>query len=250
MIARMQACGCLGRGGSRPSATDVFSPAVNVCGACDPEGTSCGSINPMEGGEAGFYLSHLAFAALASCASALEPCLLPCRRTTLAPCCTSTDPHGSSSAHLHHRHAAVAALDGDAGLLERAGDRWSARSERGRASHGMDRAAPERAGAQPAVQVRRQFHPLPRAEIRSAGELLHASAVLPLRRGAAQLHAERHFARGDVRWRVQRFPRDPRQLGSLGAPLPRGAAHAGYAGAEDLPRGTRRRHDNHVAEHA
>jgi hypothetical protein len=144
-----------------------FIPAVNACGACTLESTSRGSINLTEEGEAGFYLSHLAFAALASRASALEPCSLSCRRTTLAPCCSSTDPHGSSPAHHHRQPASVAALDGDDALSERAGDRWPARGERRWTSRGMDRTAPERAGAQPAVRLRRQLHPLPRAGLRA-----------------------------------------------------------------------------------
>jgi hypothetical protein len=46
------------------------------------------------------------------------------------------------------------------------------------------------------------------------------------------------------------LPGHPSELGSLGSPLPRGAAHADYAGAEDLPRAACRRHDDHVEEHA
>jgi hypothetical protein len=40
---------------------------------------------------------------------------------------------------------------------------------------------------------------------------------------------------------VRGVPRDPGELGSLGLPLPRGAAHALYAGAVGAPRGARRR---------
>jgi hypothetical protein len=42
-----------------------------------------------------------------------------------------------------------------------------------------------------------------------AGKPLHACVVLSLRRGAAQLHAERDFAGGDIRWRVRGLPGDP-----------------------------------------
>jgi hypothetical protein len=114
----------------------------------------------------------------------------------------------------------------------------------------VDRAAGEGPGAQPVVRLCRQLHPFPREWLRGAGESLHARAVLPLRRGAAQLHAERDFAGGHVRRRVRGFPGDPSEPGSLGSSLPRGAAHACYAGAEDTPRGARRRHDDRVAEHA
>jgi hypothetical protein len=48
---------------------------------------------------------------------------------------------------------------------------------------------------------------------------------------------------------VRGLPGGPSELGSLGSSLPRGAAHAFYAGVEDTPRGARRRHDDRVAEH-
>jgi hypothetical protein len=41
--------------------------------------------------------------------------------------------------------------------------------------------------------------------------------------------------------RLRRLPGDPSELGSLGPPLPRGIAYAGHVGAEDSPRGARRR---------
>jgi hypothetical protein len=65
---------------------EKFSPAVNARGACAPESTPHGSINPIGGGETVFYLPHLAFAVFASCASAPELFLLSrlCSRAVLA----------------------------------------------------------------------------------------------------------------------------------------------------------------------
>jgi hypothetical protein len=171
-------------------------------------------------------------------------------RSTLHTPRSFANPHGSFSAHHHHRPVAMAVLDSDEACPERAGDRRPACGERGCASHGVDRTAGEGPAAQPVVRLRRQFHPFPRARLRGADESLHARAVLPLRRGVAQLHAERDFASGDVRQRVRGLPGDPSVLGSLGSSLPRGAARARYAGAEDTSRGARRRHDDHVAERA
>jgi hypothetical protein len=65
--------------------------------------------------------------------------------------------------------------------------------------------------------------------------------VLTLRRGAAQLRAERDFAGGHVHRRVRGVPGHPIKVGSLGPPFPRGASHAHHAGAEGAPRGARRR---------
>jgi hypothetical protein len=50
-----------------------------------------------------------------------------------------------------------------------------------------------------------------------------------LRRGAAQLHPERNLAGGYLRRRLRGVPGDPGELGSLGPPLPRGAAHTLHA---------------------
>jgi hypothetical protein len=73
-------------------------------------------------------------------------------------------------------------------------------------------------------------------------EPLHAGALPPLRHGVTQLRAERDFAGGHICGRLRRVSGDPGQLGALATPLPRGALHAADDGAEDPPRGTRRRH--------
>jgi hypothetical protein len=52
---------------------------------------------------------------------------------------------------------------------------------------------------------------------------------------------ERNLAGGHLRRRVRGVPGDPDELGPLGLPLPRGDAHAFYAGAAGAPRGARRR---------
>jgi hypothetical protein len=78
----------------------------------------------------------------------------------------------------------------------------------------VDRPAGGGSGAQPVVRLRRQLRPLPRAWLRGAGEPLPARAVLPLRRGAAQLRAERDLAGGHVHRRVRGVPGDPSKLGS------------------------------------
>jgi hypothetical protein len=104
----------------------------------------------------------------------------------------------------------------------------------------VHRAAGEGLSAQPTVRLRRQLRPLPRARLRDAGEPLHVGTMITLRRGAAQLHAERDLAGGHVCRRLRRLPGDPGELGSLGPPLLRGVAHAGYIGAEDSLRGARR----------
>jgi hypothetical protein len=56
------------------------------------------------------------------------------------------------------------------------------------------------------------------------------------------------LAGGHVHRRLRRLPGDPGKLGSLGPPLPRGIAHIGHVGAEDSPRGARRRLLARVAE--
>jgi hypothetical protein len=68
-----------------------------------------------------------------------------------------------------------------------------------------------------------------------------APTVLPLRRGATQLPAERDFTGGHLRRRVRGIPGDPSELGSLGPSFPRGAAHALHAGAAGAPCGAHRR---------
>jgi hypothetical protein len=143
----------------------------------------------------------------------------------------------------------VVALDGDEVSSERAGVRRPAGGERGWAARGVDRATGGRPGAQSAIRLRRELHQLPRARLHGAGEPLPARAVLPLRRGAAQLHAERNLTGDHVRRRLRGLLRDPSELGSLGSSLPRGAALAGDTRAEDAPRGARRRHDDRAAEH-
>jgi hypothetical protein len=55
------------------------------------------------------------------------------------------------------------------------------------------------------------------------------------------LHAERDLAGSHVCRRLRRLPGDPGESGSLGPPLPRGIAYAVHDGAEDSPRGARRR---------
>jgi hypothetical protein len=57
--------------------------------------------------------------------------------------------------------------------------------------------------------LHRQLYPPPRVWLRGAGESLHVRVVLPLRRGAAQLRAERDLAGGHLRWRVRGIPGDP-----------------------------------------
>jgi hypothetical protein len=44
--------------------------------------------------------------------------------------------------------------------------------------------------------------------------------------GAPQLRPLRDFARGHLRWHLRGVPGDPSELGSLGAPIPCGAAHS------------------------
>jgi hypothetical protein len=95
----------------------------------------------------------------------------------------------------------MAPIDGDGVHAARARERRPAGAEHGRATPGVDRPAGGRPGAQPAVRLRRQLRPPPRAWLRGADEPLHARAVLPLRRGAAQLRAERDLAGGHVRRR-------------------------------------------------
>jgi hypothetical protein len=53
--------------------------------------------------------------------------------------------------------------------------------------------------------------------------------VPPLRSGVAQLHPERDLAGGYLRRHLLGVSGDPSELGSLGPPLPRGAAHARHA---------------------
>jgi hypothetical protein len=48
------------------------------------------------------------------------------------------------------------------------------------------------------------------------------------------------FAGGHLRRRLRGVPRDPSELGSLGPPLPHGAAHAHYTRNTGAPRGARR----------
>jgi hypothetical protein len=91
---------------------------------------------------------------------------------------------------------------------------------------------------------------IPRARLRGAGESLHAGALPPLRRGTTQLRAERNFAGGHVRGRLQGISRDPGELGSLDSPLSRGDVHAADVGAEDPPHGARRRHVARLARSA
>jgi hypothetical protein len=93
----------------------------------------------------------------------------------------------------------MAALDGDDAISKSVGGRQPAGGECGRAAHGMDRAIGEGPSAQPTVRLRRQLRPLPRARFRGTSEPLHAGSVLPLRRGAAQLHAERDLAGSHIR---------------------------------------------------
>jgi hypothetical protein len=49
--------------------------------------------------------------------------------------------------------------------------------------------------------------------------------VLPLRSGAPQLHPQRHIAGSHLCRHLRGVPGDPSELGSLGAPVPRGGAH-------------------------
>jgi hypothetical protein len=65
--------------------------------------------------------------------------------------------------------------------------------------------------------------------------------VLPLQRGTAQLHAERDLAGGQVSRRVRGIPGDPSELGSLGSPFPRGAAHSHHDKGEGASCSVRRR---------
>jgi hypothetical protein len=73
------------------------------------------------------------------------------------------------------------------------------------------------------------------------------AAVLPLWRGAAQFCAECDHAGSHLCHRVRGIHGDPSELGSLGPPFPRGAAHALHAGAASAPRGARRRDDHFAA---
>jgi hypothetical protein len=66
--------------------------------------------------------------------------------------------------------------------------------------------------------------------------------VLPLRGAVAQLHPERDLVGGYLRRCLRGVPGDPDKLGSMGPPLPRGAAHAHHAGAAGASRGVRRWH--------
>jgi hypothetical protein len=75
---------------------------------------------------------------------------------------------------------------GDGVHLERARERRSPGAEHGGVASGVDRSTGGGPGAQPAVRLRRQIHPAPRAQLRRAGEPLHARTVSPLRGGASQ----------------------------------------------------------------
>jgi hypothetical protein len=100
---------------------------------------------------------------------------------------------------------------------------------------GVDRSTGDGSGAQPAVRLRCQLHPTPRARLRRAVEPLHARTVSPLRGGASQLRPQRGFAGGHLRRRLRGVPGDPRELGSLGPPVPREAAHARHGRGTSAP---------------
>jgi hypothetical protein len=201
----------------------------------------------------GFLPLHLVFAVPASRALAPEP-FLPFRLCSWSRSCLQilVPPPVCMppAAHHHHRPTGVGALDGDDAVPGSAGGRRPVGGERGGAAGGVDRAIGVGPSSQPPVRLHRQLRLLPRAQLRGAGEPLHAGPVLPLWRGAAQLHAERNLAGGHVRRRLRRLPWDPGKLGSLGPPFPCGAAYARHIGAEDSSRGARRRLGARGAEHA
>jgi hypothetical protein len=141
----------------------------------------------------------------------------------------------------------VAPIDSDGVRVARAREWRPASAEHRRATPGVDRPTGGGPRAQPAVRLRRQLRPPPRAWLHGAGEPLHMRAVLPLRRGAAQLRAERDLAGGHLRRRVRGIPGDPNKLGSMGPSFPRRAAHALHAGATGAPRGARQRGVNFAA---
>jgi hypothetical protein len=153
--------------------------------------------------------------------------------------CTTANCNGSPAANHGVGSAAVEPLDGDEVLPERARERRPAGAECGWAARGVDCSTGDGSGAQPAVRLYRQLHPTPRARLRRAGEPLHVRTVLPLRGGFAQLRPQRDFTGSHLHRRLRGIPGDPSELGSLGPPLPRGAAsHARSTGA---PRGMHRR---------
>jgi hypothetical protein len=61
--------------------------------------------------------------------------------------------------------------------------------------------------------------------------------VPPLRGGASQLRPERHFVGGHFRRRLRWVPADPRELGSLGPPVPRGVPHTRHGRDAGAPGG-------------
>jgi hypothetical protein len=137
--------------------------------------------------------------------------------------------------------AVMEPLEGDSARLVRACKRRSAGAEHDGVAPGVDRSTGDGSGAQPAVQLCRQLHPASRARVRCAGEPLHVRVVLPLWGGAPQLHPQRDLADGHLRRRLRWVPGDPSELGSLGPPLPRGAAHTCHARGTGAPGGALQR---------
>jgi hypothetical protein len=158
--------------------------------------------------------------------------------------CSFADRHGSPAVDHRGGPTAVEPFDGDRVRLERARERWPARAERGRAACSVDSPAGDGSGAQPAARLGGQLRPTSRTWLRHAGEPLPVRAVLPLLGGVAQFHPERNLVGGYLRRRLRGVPGDPDELGSLGPPLPRGAAHARHTGAAGASRGAGRWHDD------
>jgi hypothetical protein len=75
----------------------------------------------------------------------------------------------------------------------------------------LDHPAVTASGAASARGVHGQLRPFARAWVNTPTSRFMRGAVLPLRRGAAQLRSQRYFTGGDLRRNLRRVPRCPRQ---------------------------------------